>query len=117
MSATKFLFDFSQIDEITAGDLDFKKELIGIFISQIPEFIQNMNDALANNNFEFLARESHSAKSSVLIFGMDNTGKLLKQIEAQAKEKIRDGIPIMLEEAENNLKQTYSQLTALLENL
>ena len=117
MNATKFLVDFSQIDEITSGDLDFKKELIGIFISQIPEFIQNMNEAFATNNLEFLARESHSAKSSVLIFGMDSTGTLLKQIEIQAKDKIPDGIASMIKEAEHNLTLAYNQLTTILENL
>ena len=117
MSATEFLVDFTQIDEITAGDIDFKKELIGIFISQIPEFIQNMNKALENNNLEFLARESHSAKSSVMIFGMDNTGAILKRIELQAKNKIQDDLPALLKEAEFNLKLAFLQLTSLLENL
>lgn len=117
MNATKFLFDFTQIDEITAGDIDFKKELIGIFISQIPEFIKNMNEAWADNNLDFLARESHSAKSSVLIFGMDHTGDLLKQIELQAKDKEIDGISLMLKEAENNLSAVHSQLCSILETL
>jgi hypothetical protein len=56
-------------------------------LKQIPEFINNMKKYLDDNNMEYLAREAHTAKSSVLIFGMENTGLLLKDIQFLETER------------------------------
>ena len=80
--------DLNHLNSITNGDENFKKELIGIFLNQIPVFIHNMKDYLDNNKMEKLAREAHTAKSSALIFGMENTGKLLKEIQYWAENKM-----------------------------
>ncbi len=117
MRTTNHLFNFEQIDEITAGDDEFKKDLIEIFIAQIPEFLKNMNDSLESDNFELLARESHSAKSSVLIFGMENTGTLLKQIELKSKIQSLNGLSALVKEAERDLLSVMSQLKVIAESL
>jgi len=77
--------DFNHLDGIVNGDENFKRELIKIFLEQIPDFIKNMKMYLDNNNLENLAREAHTAKSSVLIFGMTNTGNMLKDIQLFAE--------------------------------
>jgi HPt (histidine-containing phosphotransfer) domain-containing protein len=63
------------LEEISGGDTNFQKELIGIFLTQIPEFITNMHKFLIEKEIEELAKEAHTAKSSVLIFMMEETGK------------------------------------------
>lgn len=95
--------DFKHLNNIANGDENFKKELIGIFLEQIPEFINNMNKFFEQNNLEKLAREAHTAKSSVLIFGMTNTGKLLKEIQLFAENK-------NLEQIEPALKHVVQEL-------
>lgn len=110
MNESKQNFDFTQLDDIAGGDENFKKELIDIFKGQIPDFIVNMNKYLLHNEMENLAREAHTAKSSVLIFGMKNTGSLLKQIQSLAENDGASSIPLLLEEVETDLTFALNKL-------
>jgi len=107
--------DFNHLDGIASGDESFKKELIGIFLEQIPVFIHNMKKYLENNKLEKLAREAHTAKSSALIFGMTNSGRLLKEIELLAESHNITGILPALEEVEQELIQAKIQLENFLQ--
>jgi len=102
------------LEEISGGDLDFKKELIRIFLHQIPEFLSNMNLYLSDHQNENLAKEAHTAKSSVLIFMMDGTGADLKQIQMYAAENKLDNIPWLIKKVESSLECAFRELSAYL---
>ena len=108
------LVDLSQIDQISAGDPSFRNEMIGIFTGQIPVFLENIRTFWKNKELENLAREVHTAKSSVLIFGMDNTGKNLKEIQLLAENKEIKKIPELVENVLNDLTQALTYLNGLL---
>lgn len=110
MNSNLKIIDFSHLNSIASGDDDFKKELIAIFLEQIPVFINNMKKYLDNNKLEKLAREAHTAKSSVLIFGMTNSGTLLKEIQLMAESKNSTEIQPSLEEVEKELIQAKTEL-------
>jgi HPt (histidine-containing phosphotransfer) domain-containing protein len=110
MNSNLKTIDFSHLNSIACGDDSFKIELIGIFLEQIPVFIHNMKKYLDNNKLEKLAREAHTAKSSVLIFGMTNSGRLLKEIQLLAESKKPTDIQQALEEVEIELKQAKIEL-------
>jgi HPt (histidine-containing phosphotransfer) domain-containing protein len=109
------IIDFSHLYSIAGDDEIFKKELIGIFLKQIPVFIANMNQFLANNEIENFAREAHTAKSSVLIFGMVNTGQLLKNIQNLAEDKKMSEIAPILKLVEMEFNQAVTELLSTLE--
>ena len=102
--------DLQEINKITGGDKSFKKELIEIFLKQIDEFIIKMNTYLDDNKMENLAREAHTAKSSVLIFGMDDTGLLLKDIQYLAESNKTAEIPSLIKKVENDLNEAKEVL-------
>lgn len=106
--------DFKHLNSIANGDENFKKELINIFLEQIPEFINNMNQFFDQNNLEKLAREAHTAKSSVLIFGMTNTGKLLKEIQLFAENKNTQELEPALKQVEKELSLAKTELLNML---
>ena len=106
--------DFTNLETITGGDIIFRNELIGIFLEQIPDFIGKMNKFFASNNLESLAREAHTAKSSVLIFGMTNTGQLLKQLQLWAEKKKTDEIEPVLKQVEKDLNHAKKELLKVL---
>lgn len=111
------LLDFTQIDQIASGDVAFKKELIEIFMIQIPEFVENMNVFYEKKDLESLAREAHTAKSSALIFGMKETGDLLKQIQLLAEQKEIELIPPLVAKAGNGLNEAEKELKNVLGTL
>ncbi len=92
------------LDEISAGDIQFKKDLIKIFLNQIPEFISNMKKFYADNDLKALAKEAHTAKSSVLIFGMEETGASLKKLQLFAEENTPDPITEIIQSVELELE-------------
>lgn len=101
--------DFKSLNNVANNDEDFIKELIGIFLEQIPVFVNNLNQLFIQNNFEKLGREAHTAKSSVMIFGMAKTGKLLNQIENWAGDDNED-IGRVLKIVEKDFRQAEIEL-------
>ena len=109
MTAQKYLHT-KHIEAIAAGDNEFMTELIDIFLAQIPEFISKMNSSLKEQDWKELAREAHTAKSSVLTFGMDETGTLLKSIQLKAEANDLAELPTMIKEATQQLEAVTPEL-------
>lgn len=114
MSSNLKPIDFNHLDGIVNGDENFKKELIKIFLDQIPDFIKNMRTFLETENAEKLAREAHTAKSSAMIFGMTETGKLLKDIQSMAENKNTIEIIPALKLVESEFENARIQLLEFL---
>jgi len=113
MDKDKKLIDTKQIDAISGNDNDFKMELVDIFLGQIPEFTSKMSTYLAEKKWELLAREAHTAKSSVLTFGMETTGKLLKSIQLDIQNNQLDSVEEMVGSAIKDLNEAVLELEEL----
>lgn len=114
MSSNLKPIDFNHLDGIVNGDENFKKELVKIFLEQIPEFMKNMKKFLENEKPENLAREAHTAKSSAMIFGMTHAGKLLKDIQLLAENKNLEEIKPAFELVEIEFETAKVQLLEFL---
>ena len=66
---------------ITGGDTESIREIIILFIEQVPEFIANLKKHLEEQNYPELGKEAHKAKSSVMIMGMEDLGYDLKSLQ------------------------------------
>lgn len=106
-----------QIEDIVNGDLDFQKELIDIFLEQIPEFVSNMTTFLDEKNWELLAREAHTAKSSALTFGMEKAGTLLKQIQIHAEANELEILPELVTKALSHMGAAIPELEELKQSI
>ena len=105
------------LEDISGGDAYFQEELIGIFLKQIPDFLTNMYRYLTENDNENLAKEAHTAKSSVLIFMMEETGNQLKNIQLLAEKSQVEQIPQLIQEVETALEKASMELSVYLKNL
>ena len=103
------------LEELSNGNNEFIFEIINIFIHQVPEFISNMNKFLKDGNYESLSREAHTAKSSALIFNLQETADVLKKIEITANENNKNTIPALLQKADTDLTMACRELTAYIE--
>lgn len=106
-----------QIEDIVGGDTDFQKELITIFLEQIPEFVSNISTFHEEKNWEFLAREAHTAKSSALTFGMEEAGTLLKNIQLYAEAEEIELLPNVVSKALSQLGAAIPELEELKQSL
>ena len=70
---------------IKRGELRLMEEIVAIFRNQIPEFITEMKHLNENRKYPELGLLAHKAKGSVTVMGMEETSKMLKTFELQAK--------------------------------
>ena len=105
------------LNDISGGDSNFKAELIGIFLKQIPDFIRNLHRFLIDDEIENLAKEAHTAKSSVLIFMMEKTGKNLKKIQLLEENNETDEILPIILEVQDELNSAAKELKAYVREL
>jgi len=106
-----------QLETISSGDHEFMKELIEIFLEQVPEYTSNMKKFFTEGNLKSLAKEAHTAKSSVLIFGMNSTGTSLKMIQLQAEDNKLDELRSLITKVDSEMKNAAGQLEEILTTL
>jgi len=74
------------LESITDGNDELIKELVTIFIEQVPEFNEGFEEGIEKRDWSQIAAIAHKAKSSVMSMGMDELGnKDLKNLELLAK--------------------------------
>jgi len=79
------IFKPDYLVNITGGDVETMEEIAGIFVNQIPEFVNGMKDLLSQEKHYELGLLAHKAKGSLTVMGMDDTAKMLKEFELLAK--------------------------------
>lgn len=107
----------TKIEELAAGDTEFYSEVIEIFLTQIPDFVEKMKTSLDEKNWPVLAREAHTAKSSALTFGMETTGANLKKIQLLAEESELEQLPELVKKAITDLEAAIPELHELKNSL
>jgi HPt (histidine-containing phosphotransfer) domain-containing protein len=70
---------------VSGGETAIMEEIVTIFRNQLPEFITEMKTLLGSGKYHELGLLAHKAKGSVTVMGMDETAKMLKTFELQAK--------------------------------
>ena len=70
--------------DLTDGDEDFIREMLGIFIKNTPEAIANINSALMEKEYSSLSAHAHKLKSSIQILGDDDLYELIRKLENTA---------------------------------
>lgn len=81
------IVDLTYIREMSGDNQKIIKEMITIFLEQIPEFLDEMNSCNSNKDWHNLGLIAHKAKSSVAIMGMEKQSNDLKTLELLAKEE------------------------------
>jgi HPt (histidine-containing phosphotransfer) domain-containing protein len=74
------------LENMTGGSPEIVKEMISIFISQVPEIVTEMHDLYRKKEWKALGMLAHKAKSSVSIMGMNQLAEDLKELEMLTKE-------------------------------
>jgi len=78
--------DLSYLKSVTDGDKELIKELIEIFKNQVPEYLQDFQDAYQQKDAKTLSQIAHKSKSSVAIMGMNRLAADLEKFEKEARE-------------------------------
>jgi HPt (histidine-containing phosphotransfer) domain-containing protein len=98
---------------ITDGDKEILREMIELFIMQVPEYIANMHAYYQSGHFDLLGREAHKAKSSLDIVGMTELGKEMKILQLKILEGVDpDGCLVYIRHFETQCQKAIEELQA-----
>lgn len=76
--------NLAYIQDLSDGDNSIINEMIDIFFEQIEEYRDQMQKAIDDKEWMHLSKLAHKAKSSVAVFGMEETTLLMKTLEKLA---------------------------------
>ncbi|MGQ1786611.1 MULTISPECIES: Hpt domain-containing protein [unclassified Saccharicrinis] len=120
--------DLSYLEGIAEGDKEIIKELVEIFLDQMPEFTDGFAESMTDKDWVKVAAIAHKAKSSVMSMGMEELGSIdLKNMELLAKQlrinelSVKESITESQKEEIVNLKRNLesypdSRVTWVVEN-
>lgn len=76
--------DLSFLEEMSSGDANFMKEMIGLFIEKIPIEMGQLDEAFKNNDTDTVWKMAHKMRSSLDMFMLKDLSKCLSVIEEEA---------------------------------
>ncbi|OFX47881.1 MAG: hypothetical protein A2046_02910 [Bacteroidetes bacterium GWA2_30_7] len=119
MNANKYKYiNLSYLNEVAEGNKDLIIELIEIYKSQIPEFIELFNTYLNSSNWYQIGLVAHKAKSSVAVIGMKKLAEDLNKLETLSKNSEHTELyKNYIDEFSNYTKYADDELNDYLSNL
>jgi HPt (histidine-containing phosphotransfer) domain-containing protein len=108
--------DYKYIDPkilraLAEGDNNFIKEMINIFLEDVPLSFQKMTDDLENSNLQSVARQAHKLKPSTGMMGAEIATSLATVIEEVANTNDPNNeLSKMLETLKKSLSNCYEDL-------
>jgi PAS domain S-box-containing protein len=102
--------------ELSNGNTEFEKEMISLFIHQVPKEILNLQRACEDYEYVKIAEIAHKLKSSMDIFNRHDLSESLSIIIEEARSnRITDTLTNKLEAIDTSLHSYYPLLIELLE--
>ena len=92
MQEDKTVFDKDVVLKMFEGEEEFLKELVEIFINDIPEQISKIKEAVNSLNSSDLKKSAHKLKGAVINFGENATFKTALRLEKMGRENRMDGV-------------------------
>lgn len=92
------LYDLSEIKEMSGNDQDFIRELIELFVKNNTEYLQEVNNAFAQKDWERVKFFAHKIKPSILVIHATVLKQpILDLNEFAGKEINLDQVPRLIE--------------------
>ncbi len=98
------LFSLVKLEEMSRGDVDFVKKLVGIFIQTIPESIDEIIKFYEDNDIDGISRTAHKIKPSVATMGVKSIEQEILDLEGFSNENYDS----------NNLKKCIEKVSSTL---
>ena len=110
--------DVSVLEEITDGSPDLLRDMIDIFLLQIPTYIIDMETAYKNGDYAKLGAIVHKAKSSVATMGITSLVQKMKEFEFLAKSGEKpESYPEYLNLFKSTCEEAIKELKIIKSNL
>ena len=110
------LFDLSYLNQIFQGNQEMVKNIIRLFLEQVPDYIAEMEDCVVRADLDLLHPLAHKAKSSVAMLGLKKMETNILEIEKNSKYgENTHRLPDLVKEVRKECDLVFSQLEEILE--
>ncbi|GMN11681.1 hypothetical protein MTsPCn9_28640 [Croceitalea sp. MTPC9] len=106
------IYSLDKINEMAEGDQDFVISVISVFLEEVPEDLQNLENAISEKNFEQVYKMAHKIKPNVDLLGMEQTRATALEIETLGKSDsnlsaIEEKFPILKKDIEQVVAELH----------
>lgn len=103
--------NLTYLSEMTGGKKQLIKEIIDVFLQQVPNELKSINDAILKTDFITIKNFAHTMKSSVSIMGISSLSPILNEMEELSKNVTDGSTPISIRI--KKIKQLNEQLNSI----
>ena len=81
------LYDLSMVQSVSGGDEGFIKKMVALFIETVPQNVQDLKNALQEENWDQVGKTAHKLKSTIDSMGIKSIRQEIRTVEANARQK------------------------------
>lgn len=105
------IYSLDKINEMAEGDEEFILSVISVFLEEVPEDLQVLENALKQKDYEQVYKMAHKIKPNVDLLGMEQTREIALEIETLGKKEanmaeIEKRLPML----QKDIQQVISEL-------
>ncbi|MDQ6764434.1 MAG: PAS domain S-box protein [Bacteroidota bacterium] len=108
-------FDLSLLQEM--DDNEYVSEILQIFLTNTPGELREFQNAANANQFEATFKMAHKIKGSAGLLQADEMLRILSKAEEFAKAGIKEGLPVLAQQATDEFKKMEGSLRQILKEL
>ncbi|HXB09143.1 MAG TPA: PAS domain S-box protein [Puia sp.] len=113
MAGNSRLYDLTMVQSVSGGDEGFIKKMVALFIETVPQNMQDLKDALEQENWEQVGKTAHKLKSTIDSMGIKSIRQEIRTVEANARQKESlEAVPALVETIDNVIRECIGQLQA-----
>jgi len=107
------LYDLSMVQSVSGGDENFIKKMVALFIETVPQNMQDLKNALNEENWDQVGKTAHKLKSTIDSMGIKSIRQEIRTVEANARQKEGlDVVPGLVATVDNVINECIGQLQA-----
>jgi hypothetical protein len=112
-SANSRLYDLTMVQSVSGGDEGFIIKMVALFIETVPQNMQDLKNALQDENWEQVGKTAHKLKSTIDSMGIKSIRQEIRTVEANAKQQDSlQEIPALVAMIDSVILDCISQLKA-----
>ena len=108
--------NIESLKEYSGDDEEFEKQLIEIFIKEVPDYLQSLESEIHKENLSEIKKAAHKLKSPLGIFGLNLLITKFDKIEKLTEQCDKISISNFFQSCSNNLEKILLEMRNLLNN-
>jgi PAS domain S-box-containing protein len=107
------LYDLSMVQSVSGGDENFIRKMVALFIETVPQNMQDLKNALQQENWDQVGKTAHKLKSTIDSMGIKSIRQEIRTVEANARQKESlDEVAPLVATIDDVIRECIGQLQA-----